>query len=261
MEYKIGKWYTITDSSVNWVFNYQGNNKGYGFNSYREWGTNYNFPNITNRHNINLATNEEVRTTLIKEAKRRGFINNVSFKSAYNEERSGVIKESSYYYNNSVNGLFSDLSGEAIFYDGKWAEIIKQEGEVKLKDKSMKYEIGERVLVREDIGEIGDIDHELCQYYIYFDDNIEDWVDEWEISPMINQDKVESQKSESINEFEEMELAYKNAERLNNLQKPANVNGAKAINSGTNGRHRAGFTVNRPARTMDFASSKYNRRK
>ena len=134
MEYEIGKWYIITDRGVNWLFNYQGDNKGYGFNSYREWGTNYTFHNITNRHNINLATNEEVKTALIKEAKRRWFINNVSFKSAYDEERLGVIEESSYYYSNSVNGLFSDLNGEAIFYDGKWAEIIKQEEEVKLKD-------------------------------------------------------------------------------------------------------------------------------
>ena len=64
-----------------------------------------------------------------------------------------------------------------------------------------------------------------------------------------------------MNEFEEMELAYKNAERLNNLQTPVNANAAKAINPGVNGRHRDGFTVNRPARTMDFASSKYNRRR
>ena len=278
MEYEIGKWYIATDNRECLFYvtkiEYENDEQynamyAYGFDWQGKWVTdeieytNYiSYDPKTER----LATQEEVKEALIKEAIKRGFTLGTvvdKFKGSHNGPR--VIDkydESQFSFNWYDFRLCGASSNSALvlFKDGNWAEIIEKEEEVK--DESMKYKIGEKVLVDDDIGEINDYDSDNDMYYIYFEqDDTGDWFEKFEISPMNNQNDKGKEKYEVMNEFEEMELAYKNAERLNNLQTPVNANAAKAINPGVNGRHRDGFTVNRPARTMDFASSKYNRRR
>ena len=269
MEYEIGKWYITTDNRkcLFYVTKIEYNEDeerdflyAYGFDWQGKWVTDeteYTDDISYDPKTERLATREEIKEALIKEGEKRGLKEGILVM----KPKFGKAKLSGSYWTYNHSGAKQSLSfgADFVFYNGEWAEIIEQEEEVK--DKSMKYKIGEIVLVYDDIAVIKDYDSGDNTYYIYFQDDTEYWVAEFEISPMNNQNDKGKEKYEIMNEFEEMELAYKNAERLNNLQTPVNANAAKAINPGVNGRHRDGFTVNRPARTMDFASSKYNRRR
>jgi len=79
------------------------------------------------------ATDEEVKTALIEEAKKRGFVEGVKFAEA---DRTGFVANGSegcvaivkYFifnqYDNKENVLLSN--GRAVFSSGKWATIIKK---------------------------------------------------------------------------------------------------------------------------------------
>ena len=123
-ELEVGKWYI----GKGCLFNYQTKKSVYGFFTNNEW-FDKNWKWINNK-GVRLATEEEVEKALINEAIKRGFKNvgklslklvsgamfkKGSFKTANNEFR----------YISVENRL--NLYGVEIFYNGKWAEIIKEE--------------------------------------------------------------------------------------------------------------------------------------
>jgi len=63
---------------------------------------------------------------LLAKAKRDYPIGTI-FKSAYDPERKGICK-GDFWYTSSVDGVFAQKkqkkNGEAVYYAGKWAEII-----------------------------------------------------------------------------------------------------------------------------------------
>jgi hypothetical protein len=110
---EVGKWYkseiaTFKVTSVAPL-------KSYGIYS-GKWA-NDNFTNITTR--IKPATDKEVEEALIKEAKKRGFKENVRFKCLYNHDYKGKC----------IPLFCSDgylwLEGGCVFKDGKWATIVE----------------------------------------------------------------------------------------------------------------------------------------
>lgn len=131
-ELEVGKWYKHKSSGNDYLVNYKGDGIAYGFfnGSYGfDWGFNEDRIN----QGAKLATEEEVKTALVKEAEKRGFKkgNETTCLTA----NGGVIISAPY-----LNG--SDLSVKVdgansgyadIFNNGKWATIIK-ETEVSLTD-------------------------------------------------------------------------------------------------------------------------------
>ncbi len=131
-ELEVGKWYKITQCEIICFVTHIKEDRVYyyGFIS-KHWLGN-DWANIGN--NWTLATDKEVETALIEEAKRRGFKEGVTFKN-FNGANQTFL--SFYGLNESFNGLFSRTPKEEwgnkncnsnpyIFRDGKWAEIINE---------------------------------------------------------------------------------------------------------------------------------------
>ena len=114
----VGKWY----KSGKCLFNYQKNSNVYGFFkdgiwTYKNWSWSFRDKNAS------LATDEEVKQALIKEAKKRGFKEGVNYKSMNNEL--SVLKAPFRYQEIKKNTL--DIwGGYNIFKDGVWATIVEE---------------------------------------------------------------------------------------------------------------------------------------
>lgn len=120
---EVGKWSWIDKIGyvgVDALINYPIKGDGYGFNHAGEWITSYNRETIITDVK-RLATDKEVETALIKEAKKRGFKEGVEFKSA-RSDRKFTFKDKAYLANGI---LWNGNSTGIIFENGKWAEIIK----------------------------------------------------------------------------------------------------------------------------------------
>ena len=101
---------------------------GYGFNANGHWMDDDGC-NFTNKKNYwTLATGKEVGEALIKEAKKRGFGNNVDFISL---ETGGTVDckniRGIFDYSKRSNALL--LNGHYVFQNGKWAEIVEEKKE------------------------------------------------------------------------------------------------------------------------------------
>ncbi len=108
-ELEIGKWYISKDINkhIFYVTNItEDRYYYYGFNSGGQWCKNddYSFNDSGLKNGFRLATEEELKSALIKEAERRGFKKGAKFKSSISE-------------NGELN--------PHIFKDGVWAEVIK----------------------------------------------------------------------------------------------------------------------------------------
>jgi len=135
-----GKWYYISYLSMERLFNFSGdydinnNPLGYGFNSSNEF---IDFDSFGWAYDtIQLATNEQVRESLIKEAKKRGYKAGVTVKSAISGNKLYITK-CNLIFNEILNNLYMDIV--CIFYDGKWAEIVETELELTLEEIAEKF--------------------------------------------------------------------------------------------------------------------------
>jgi hypothetical protein len=90
------------------------------FSEVSDGGNNYLAPN---KDQLIEATNEEVQTALIKEAKKRGFKEGVRFQSAWDSVEYIFNKIGTYRDRHPHPSLVAEPLG-AIFCKGKWATII-----------------------------------------------------------------------------------------------------------------------------------------
>lgn len=136
-ELEVGKWYwagEIAKREKTHLYCHQGY-ISYGF----DWAKNYiNDLCTSGSSEIIEATEEEVKTALTEEAKRRGFIQGVKVKCAkYPDFDAYDFKEITF---DNVNQL-GNATLNYIFYNGKWAEIIPQEVELTLEQIADKFNI------------------------------------------------------------------------------------------------------------------------
>ncbi|QQV90445.1 hypothetical protein Harreka1_38 [Olleya phage Harreka_1] len=131
-ELEIGKWYRRRGLGTSYLLNYQGDEiLSYGF-----WNGNYDswdfHKNGLGKESV-LATEEEVKTALIKEAKRLG-VWNTPIKCLYNEANWGLDDSFTVCYNLNMNGLWSHYG--QVFKNGVFAEpletITKEDAEKQL---------------------------------------------------------------------------------------------------------------------------------
>ena len=131
---EVGKWYKSKYNKTKILFFTKketcSSDTGYGFNYlgiYKE--KNFNLLG-SETYEFELATEEEVKEALINEAIKRGFKNvgELSLKIVSGEmfkKGSFVTTNNNFIYISVENRLY--LDGVDIFYNGKWAEIIKEE--------------------------------------------------------------------------------------------------------------------------------------
>lgn len=135
---EVGRWLK-DDSNPEWLMYRDGKNI-YGFDTNGDWFYKENEsyePMSRDRY----ATDEEVQTALIAEAKRRGF------KDGVEVARSGVngdlkhltLKLIGFKYHKQSNSLDSVNKDGYYFRNGKWAEIIPETVELSLEDIAEKF--------------------------------------------------------------------------------------------------------------------------
>lgn len=129
---EVGKWYKaeshkafmfIDKISISGVYGYGFDYKG---NYTNEW--NAYFP-LNSEYT--LATEEEVKEALVKEAKKRGFKEGVNVKSVNGTE--GIITNN-YKHEFKVNNNRFYFHNMSVFENGVWAEIISNPIEEKIND-------------------------------------------------------------------------------------------------------------------------------
>lgn len=142
-ELEVGKWYTPLNEydgiALVCVQNPNNtNNFGYGFDFLGNWIDKGYI--VSKGQKTRLATDEEVETALIAEAKRRGFNNTTMITQTFDENQKmciGFWDESSVKFER--NKLFA--KGVRIFDNGKWAEIISEPIEVTLQQIAEKFNV------------------------------------------------------------------------------------------------------------------------
>lgn len=122
---KLNKWYKIERTKL-LVF-YKSENHNFGFNHIGKWG----ILGSANKSEYIEPTEEEVKERLIEEAKRRGFEGSVKWYSLFDtSEVKGNTKYNSFEYSFTNRKEDFDvtlsLNGRFIFWNGNWAEPIKQ---------------------------------------------------------------------------------------------------------------------------------------
>lgn len=101
----------IYEFNKEWIAYYENDILRYGINASGEWFEAKSISNYKECDSNRLATEQEVKTTLINEAKKRGYHNNCTNTQA------------SYVYDIDYNYMFFD--GIKVFNKGKWAKIIE----------------------------------------------------------------------------------------------------------------------------------------
>ena len=140
-KFEVGKWYKFKSG----IMNYQNGEYGYGV-----WNDNWHdMICFDGREKAERpATDKEVEEALIKEAERRGFKKGVRFKSAIRNWECLPSKNDFKYTHKHdyYGGCLLFLDGNGVFYNGKWAEIIKDEpvkvGGYEVKKSVRTYNIG-----------------------------------------------------------------------------------------------------------------------
>lgn len=137
-ELKKGVWYTHKEDSLDWLMNYQGEGAVcYGFNTYGLWSNSYV---MDSKLNWTTATEKEIQTALIKEARKRGYTEN-NFKTL-RKGTSGFDADFNFTY--FVDTLFCNppgSGGAAVYEKGVWAKVIEvvEEEEQSQPDKLIPY--------------------------------------------------------------------------------------------------------------------------
>lgn len=127
--FEVGKWYNIKNGIAYLTYN---SGLGYGVHC-DEWRDELFVDEYTI---LSLATDKEVETALIKEAKRRGYKAGVKIKSfcpptyAFNLN-CRPIRMCFQHYNGGDDKALR-MGGACIYSNGKWAEIIEQPKTVSL---------------------------------------------------------------------------------------------------------------------------------
>lgn len=120
-ELVVGKWYKKTAMGSKYLMVWNGGDITYGFFDGR-YGSDWGFCAIAG---ATPATDKEVETALINEAKKRGFKEGVRFDNAYEtrlyEKGSGLVNKIAFH---KWRGLSS--GNQWVFFEGKWATIIEQ---------------------------------------------------------------------------------------------------------------------------------------
>jgi len=143
---EVGKWYKSKTGSI---VNYQGGTNGYGLTYFGDWCNNSNWDTFISESLLwTPATTEEVESMLIKEAEKKGFIDNngVNFIG---------VEENCYGKNNHILNtkilVDSDIDGGVyaskgwIMKDGKWATIVETPKEMTLEEIEKK--LGHKVKI------------------------------------------------------------------------------------------------------------------
>jgi hypothetical protein len=123
-----GRWYKQIHEDGNMILScFQGfGNFQYGFSARGNWSNQIGNAWISSATcKVELATDKEVETALIKEAEKRGFKegNYKGLEKLYIDS-----KFTGWHYGSGLNKLYSAEEGEGgdvIFHNGKWAEIIE----------------------------------------------------------------------------------------------------------------------------------------
>lgn len=128
-ELEVGKWYksTIVDALFLKEKTKNGFNT-YGF-SFDNWATD----EITTRLDaLVLATEQEVKDALFKEAEKRKLFGDIAIKNPYSGDTNHLKNDGKYVYFNNSDGVYLTYSRWRIFFNGKWATILPTETEVTL---------------------------------------------------------------------------------------------------------------------------------
>lgn len=128
--FEIGKWHK-SDRFPKWVMYRESKDSCYGIDCDGDWFYNTQI-NFTDPHVSSFATPQEIEDALIKEAVKRGFKEEVSWKSLiytntitnYNNN-SGFTGDKGFKCNTEKNQL--SFGYGLIFDNGKWAEILPNE--------------------------------------------------------------------------------------------------------------------------------------
>lgn len=136
-KFEVGKWYKHKikyGKGIAAIVNFQGyNNFAYGLNLGGDWTTEFSGSHSSwNDGTVEQTTPKEVEEALIKEAEKRGFKEGVKvdrsmFKnmelpvSIYDEDFTPLSNEFSFLEKDNT----LRIDGYGIFYNGKWAEIVK----------------------------------------------------------------------------------------------------------------------------------------
>lgn len=129
--FEINKWYKATDNNhfLAFITEYKGmrGNIGYGFDRNGDW-RDWNGDITYGLYDCILASEEEVKEALIKEAERRyGKIKlGMNFKGHWNEKTVLMIDKEDWYYDDRL-GVVLGKNATALMVDGKWAEIVHDE--------------------------------------------------------------------------------------------------------------------------------------
>lgn len=122
-ELEEGKWYRVKrGSSIQ--FN-KSKGTGYGINEIGTWVDNCRWMADEGRDNWQEATPQEVEEALVKEAKRRGYVEGVSVIDLEDGKDVFFKKGGGYILSDTSKKLFAH--GATVFKDGIWATIIEKQ--------------------------------------------------------------------------------------------------------------------------------------
>tara|TARA_R110001632_G_scaffold34101_1_gene87145 strand:+ start:2091 stop:2633 length:543 start_codon:yes stop_codon:yes gene_type:complete len=135
-EFEVGKWYKSKNHNITACYVDEHNNYGVSFGVWKDAMILNYFEAWT------LATDKEVETALIKEAKKRGFKEGVKYNCNNVMGRKDEVLCGKVIFDYDYNGLFCSSNGW-IFEDGKWATIIEEPKEMTMAEvnKALGYEI------------------------------------------------------------------------------------------------------------------------
>lgn len=123
-----GKWYKGNGDKLIFTTSYEqdGHVKAYGFGVMGGWYDDDNTYTWT-AHDLKEATKEEVEQALIKEAKKRGYVEGARIKCLYFGQEYTITSEKHWedFDGKELLMVESEGTGVWIFKNGKWAEIVE----------------------------------------------------------------------------------------------------------------------------------------
>lgn len=125
----------IHEMNEDWIAYYENDILKYGINANGDWFESKSNANYNECESNRVATEQEVETALINEAKKQGLIDWVYIKATNGD--CGLVNKGNWIYDENVNKLY--YAGFILFDNGKWATIIetitKEEAEKLLNKK------------------------------------------------------------------------------------------------------------------------------
>lgn len=126
----------IHEFNKEWIAYYENDILRYGLNTSGDWFESKSNANYNECESNRVATEQEVKTSLINEAKKRGFVKSASFNSL--DGNTCNLLGTDFIFNRNILYASDDIK-DILFDNGKWAEIIetitKEEAEKLLNKK------------------------------------------------------------------------------------------------------------------------------